>query len=95
MSGGGTVASAAVSSATAQVPSPNSIDRLAPTVLARFQKMPAASGTKAPTSVTLYALCTMSYMVLLEFSANSSAASEKVTSTMRSVRRNCRSVIRG
>jgi len=41
------------------------------------------------------AFCTMSYIVLFEFSANTSAASEKLTRTVRSANRNCRSLMRG
>ena len=36
-----------------QVPTPNTMESKAPWVLARFQKAPAMSGTKAPVSVTL------------------------------------------
>jgi len=95
MSAGGTVASAAVRAAIAQAASPNTADSTAPVLFARDQKMPAASGTRAATSVTVYAFCTMSYIVCFEFRAKTSAAAVNDTSTIRSVSRNCRSLILG
>ena len=53
MSGGGTVASGAANAAMSQPASPASEETMAPALFARFQKMPAASGTSAATSVTV------------------------------------------
>ena len=50
---GGTVSSVVAHSAMVQESSPNTTESTAPGTLARFQKMPAASGTMHETSVTL------------------------------------------
>ena len=57
--------------------------------------MPAASGTRAATSVTVYAFCTMSYIVCFELSANTSAAAVKATRITRSASRKRRSLMFG
>src|SRR3954447_23008694 len=94
-SGGGTVASGALKAAMNQDTSPRSADRIAPALFARRQQIPAASGQKADTRVTVYAFCTMSYIVCFELSAKISAAAVNEISTRRRVRRNCRSLMRG
>jgi hypothetical protein len=51
---GGTRLSSPISNSTiSQLPMPPKIAASAPCVVARFQKMPTTSGTKAPASVTL------------------------------------------
>src|SRR5262249_36738418 len=52
-SGEGTAGSFANHSTASQPANPLSADTIAPALLARFQKMPAARGTKAATSVTV------------------------------------------
>ena len=57
---GGTVASGAVNAAIIQAARPNTADRIAPELFDFFQKIPAARGTRAATSVTLY--CALTFL---------------------------------
>src|SRR5690349_2838605 len=60
------------------------MEKTAPCVVDRDQYTPQTSGTKAITSVTLYAFCTMSYIVAFVFAAIVVAMTANTMSTVRS-----------